>query len=118
MPVHSCFYWVHDVLPFSTLFIESLTLFKFVLLLFHLCNEGRHAPKCWSPLEKEVDHELHSKFRKWQRRYFFVSVLDNFSLPSHWKNLWEGHSERPELSEEKEEFVVRLIYIAREERTF
>lgn len=47
-----------------------------------------------------------------------MKVPNDLSLPSYWKNLWKGHSEFPELSEEEEDCVSCLFDVSPKEKYF
>lgn len=38
-------------------------------------------------------------------------MLDDYLLPTQWKDLWDGHSECPELSHDEEVYVEHLMDI-------
>lgn len=41
------------------------------------------------------------RFHYWQKKFLFGRFLSTFPFPSHWKDLWKGHSEHPKLFDEE-----------------
>lgn len=69
-------------------------------------------------LRKKLILEIPRKFSWWHGQFLFVSIPDDFSLPSHWKNLWKGHLTCPKLSNEEIDCTRYLMDISGEEWTF
>lgn len=93
---------MYDELPFSPWFEKlpfSIDIFWFLfyarVMLDGTLSVGAHAHK---NLIDEGPQKLHG----WHDQFLFVKVPNGFPLPSHWGNLWKGHSEVPELSGEED----------------